>query len=181
MSGRYVSISIYWGRLCGAFPRPILPIRLLKGAIVPRTAMYSKLQHYMNIEILNKSGGTSFMMLNKITSQIRLRYFHPCPCQHLIKSLNLLPPMHVVYQLPRISSIASPAPECISIALCDEQGWRVVTCYDYASRRGACEKVYSYPFPTRGLREASQVGKLVCGEVDGLMLGGFVMRRFCEI
>ena len=31
------------------------------------------------------------------------------------------------YQLPRISSITPPAPECISIALCDElveQGWR---------------------------------------------------------
>ena len=75
--------------------------------------------------------------------------------------------MHVVYQLPRISSIAPPAPpapECISIALCDElveQGWRVVTCYDYASRRGAGEKMYSCLFPTRVLREASQVGKLV--------------------
>ena len=36
MSGRYVSISIYWGRLRDTLPTRILPIRLLKDAYTCR-------------------------------------------------------------------------------------------------------------------------------------------------
>ena len=91
-------------------------------------------------------GGILWLKRFSNLSQIRPLYFRPCQYQYLFKSFNLHSPMHVVYQLPRISSIAPPAPECISIALCDElveQGWRVVTCYGYASQRGAGEEMQS--------------------------------------
>ena len=69
--------------------------------------------------------------------------------------------MNVVYQLPRVDSIAPPAPECISIARCDElveQESRVETCYGYAPQRGVGEEMDSCPVPARALREASKQG-----------------------